>query len=63
VSEYIVLRTGEGAIDWFELRDGSYVARDVDAAGIIESREFPGLRLDVAAMLRRDRATVLAALG
>jgi Uma2 family endonuclease len=63
VREYIVWRTGEGAIDWFELRDGSYVARDLDAAGIIESREFPGLRLDVAAMLRRDRATVLAALG
>jgi len=31
--------------------------------GLLESRVFPGLRLDVAAMLAGDLAKVLAALG
>jgi Uma2 family endonuclease len=63
VREYIVWRTRDGAIDWFELRDGAYVTREPDEAGMIESREFPGLRLNVKAMLAHDRAAVLAALG
>jgi hypothetical protein len=33
-----------------------------DAEGVIESTTFPGLRLNVAAMLAGDRAGVLAAL-
>jgi len=63
VLEYIVWRTDDGAIDWFELRDGGYVARTPDGAGVIESREFPGLRLAVRSMLAHDRAAVLAALA
>ena len=63
VLEYIVWRTDDGAIDWFELRDGGYVARTPDGAGVIESREFPGLRLAVRSMLVHDRAAVLAALA
>ena len=63
VREYIVWRTQEKAIDWFVLRDGGYVAQVADEAGIIESAEFPGLRLDVGAMLALDRARVLTALG
>lgn len=63
VLEYIVWRTGDGAIDWFRLRDGAYAERTPDAAGIIESEAFPGLRLDVPRMLAHDRAGVLAALG
>jgi Uma2 family endonuclease len=62
VKEYIVWRTDDKAIDWFELRDGAYVAREPDAAGLIESREFPGLVMDRAAMLENDRERVLAAL-
>ena len=31
-----------------------------DARGVIHSRVFPGLRLDVAALLRGDAAAVLA---
>lgn len=62
VKEYIVWRTRDGVIDWFELRDGRYVQLQPGADGIIASREFPGLRLDVAAMLRLDRKAVLAAL-
>ena len=63
VREYIVWRTQEKAIDWFVLRDGKYAALVADEAGLIESAEFPGLRLDVGAMLAMDRARVLAALG
>jgi Uma2 family endonuclease len=62
VKDYIVWRTEDAAIDWFELREGAYVRRQPGEGGIIESREFPGLRLDVPAMLRHDRRAVLAAL-
>ena len=63
VREYIVWRTQEKALDWFVLRDGKYVAQVADEAGMIESAEFPGLRLDLGAMLALDRAQVLAALA
>lgn len=62
VQEYIVWRTLDGQIDWLLLQDGAYVRQQPDERGLIESRNFPGLRLDVAAMLRGDRAAVLAAL-
>lgn len=63
VLEYIAWRTLDGAIDWFQLRDGVYVQREPGADGVIASEVFPGLRLDVPAMLAGDRAKVLAALG
>jgi len=63
VREYIVWRTKDEAIDWFRLTPGGYVVVAPDSAGSIESEEFPGLRLDVAAMLRLDREAVLAALA
>ena len=50
------------AIDWFELRDGAYVLREPDADGIVESAQFPGLRLHVPSMLAGDAAGVLAML-
>jgi Uma2 family endonuclease len=42
VIEYIVWRTVNGEIDWFQLRDGVYARREPDADGIIESEEFRG---------------------
>jgi Uma2 family endonuclease len=51
VREYIVWRVIDKAIDWFELRDGAYILRAPDEAGIIESAQFPGLRLSVPSML------------
>jgi Uma2 family endonuclease len=63
VREYIVWRTEDGAIDWFELVEGAYQRREPGAAGIIESVQFPGLRLDVPAILAGDLAKVAAALG
>lgn len=63
VLEYVVWRVFDGALDWFELRDGAYVRREPDADGVIESRVFPGLRLPVGALLAGDYAAVLAAVG
>jgi Uma2 family endonuclease len=60
VGEYVVWRVLDEAIDWFELREGEYVARTVDADGVIESVQFAGLRLDVAAALAMDVRAVLA---
>lgn len=63
VLEYLVWRTQDGAFDWFQLRDGTYVRREPGADGIIESEVFPGLRLDVPKLLAHDRRGVLAALA
>ena len=62
VCEYLVWRTLEHRIDWFELADGAYRPLPPDAAGVIHSRVFPGLRVAVQAMLRGDLATVLREL-
>jgi Uma2 family endonuclease len=63
VREYVVLRLLDAELDWFELRGGEYVGREPDADGIIESAQFPGLRLDVPAILEGDLPRLLAALG
>ena len=60
VQEYLVWRTGEERIDWFELADGEYRPLPRDHRGVIHSRVFPGLRLAAGAMLRGDVAGVLA---
>lgn len=62
VPEYIVWRTVDRAIDWFRLRDGTYVPLAPDEQEVIESELLPGLRLPVAAMLDGDATAVLAAL-
>jgi Uma2 family endonuclease len=63
VPEYVVWRVLDRQISWFDLIEGQYVRREPDASGIIESTTFPGLRLNVAAMLAENRAAVLAALN
>jgi len=62
VLEYVVWRTIDAAIDWFGLRDGTYVRIEPDADGTIESQQFPGLRLHVPSLLAGDLAAVLARL-
>jgi len=62
VPEYIVWQTEDERISWFRLRDDRYVPIEPDESGIIESENFPGLRLNVAVMLAGDRNGVLAAL-
>lgn len=62
VQEYIVWRVYDGQIDWFSLHDERYAPLQPDEAGVIESKIFPGLRLNVAAMLAGDLAKALADL-
>ena len=63
VREYMVWRTKEAGIDWFRLVDGKYERVEPGRDGVIESAEFPGLRLDVQAIVDGDRKRVLAALN
>jgi Uncharacterized protein conserved in cyanobacteria len=63
VQEYIVWRVYDEQIDWFSLQDEQYVLLQPNENGIVESCVFPGLRLNVAAMLNGDLATVLANLN
>ncbi len=63
VREYVVWRVLEGTIDCFRLRAGEYERVEPNAAGIVESAAFPGLRLDVPKLLAGDLAGLLAALG
>lgn len=62
VREYLVWRTSENLLDWFVLEDDEYSPQQPDAQGILESRAFPGLRLNVQALLAQDAASVLQAL-
>ena len=62
VREYVVWRTHERQIDWFELADGEYRILPPDDAGIVHSRVFPGLRLAAGALLKDDLAAALAAV-
>ena len=62
VQEYVVWRTQEQCIDWFELTDGDYRPLPPDDAGVVRSRVFPGLRLAVPALLNADLAAALRAL-
>ncbi|MFN8616025.1 MAG: Uma2 family endonuclease [Dehalococcoidia bacterium] len=51
VPEYLVWRTRDREVDWFELRNGRYARLEPEADGILESRQFPGLRLSVDVLL------------
>lgn len=62
VREYFVWRLLEKEIDWFRLDGSEYRPMEADERGILRSREFPGLWLDRAAMLRGDMNSVVAAL-
>jgi Uma2 family endonuclease len=59
VKEYLVWRVWDGAIDWFVVAGGRYETMTPNSEGQLRSREFPGLWLDPAALLRDDMATVL----
>jgi len=63
VQEYLVVQMYEQWVDWFVLRDGVYEPLKADEAGILRSEVFPGLWLDVEALLTGDLAAVLAVLG
>ena len=62
VQEYVVWRTQEQRIDWFELADGDYRPLSADDSGVIHSRVFPGLRLASRALLDGNLAGALREL-
>jgi Uma2 family endonuclease len=60
VREYLVWRVLDRAVDWFVLQAGQYERLMPDAEGLLRSATFPGLWLDVTALLNGDVAGVLA---
>lgn len=62
VREYLVWLVREKRMLWFVLEDGEYQPLEPGTDGLLRSRIFPGLALDVRALLDGDLARVLAAL-
>lgn len=62
VQEYVVWRVWDLAVDWFVLREGQYDRLDADPDGVLRSRVFPGLWLDVRGLVEGDLAGVLKVL-
>jgi len=62
VREYVAWRTEDGELDWFRLRGKKYARVQPDDKGVIVSSVFPGLRLNVKALLAGDMKKVLAEL-
>src|SRR5262245_17072020 len=60
--EYLLWRTLDQAVDWWWLDQGTYRPLPVDNDGIIRSRVFPGLWLDRAALLQKNRARLIECL-
>jgi len=63
VREYLVWRTEDEAVDWWVLEEDEYRALSLDDEGRLRSTIFPGLWLEVTALLAGDSARVLAALN
>ena len=61
VREYLVWLVNEQRLEWWEWREGEYVSLPVER-GVIRSRVFPGLWLEVAALVEGRSADVLARL-
>jgi hypothetical protein len=61
VREYIVWRVADRAVDWFVLPD-RHDPLQPDERGILKSIVFPGLWLDVQALLADDMRRVLSVL-
>lgn len=58
VSEYLVWRVLDRAIDWFILREDHYEPLARGADNVVRSEVFPGLWLDPDALVRGDLSTV-----
>lgn len=62
VREYIVWQVFDQKIDWFSLQDDDYTLLMPNDQGIVRSQVFPGLWLQVSAMLEGEMQQVLAVL-
>jgi Uma2 family endonuclease len=62
VREYIVWATFDQQVYWFNLAAGAEARLPADEDGVVRSQVFPGLWLNVPALLRDDQAEVLNTL-
>ena len=62
VREYLVWRTEDECVDWWELVEDEFRHLPAHADGLLRSAVFPGLWLDAEALLDLDGARVLAKL-
>lgn len=62
IQEYLVWQMYEQTFSWFRLVEGRYMPLEPDRDDMIRSQVFPGLQLDVDALLSGDMAAVLAGL-
>lgn len=62
ICEYIVWRVIDQEIDWFVLREGKYRRIVLAEDGLLKSHVFPGLWLDVKALVRGDLSAVLSSV-
>jgi Uma2 family endonuclease len=62
IQEYLIWRVQDEAIDWFHFRDDEYIRWQPDVQGVLRSGVFPGLWLDVPAMLAGDLKKVFETL-
>jgi Uma2 family endonuclease len=60
VQEYVVWQIEDERVDWFVMDEGAYLSLSPDENGHLASRVFPGLVLDVEALLETDVSAVLA---
>jgi Uma2 family endonuclease len=62
VQEYIVWQVMDQKLDWFCWQNGDYISLTADDNGVIQSRVFPGLWLDVSALLALNLTQLLTVL-
>jgi Uma2 family endonuclease len=62
VKEYLAWRVEDHEVDWFALVEGRYEPMPADEKGRIRSKVFPGLWLDVAALLAGDLSKLFSAV-
>jgi Uma2 family endonuclease len=63
VREYLLLRTRDEAVDWWHLEGGEYKSLVPHDDGTLRSLVFPGLWLNVQALLEGNGREVMAALN
>ena len=63
VGEYLAFLVRTRVVIWFVRDGGRFVELQPNGDGILRSRQFPGLWLDPAALLRGDTARLLAVLN
>ena len=62
VQEYLVWIVPENQFRWYVLTEGEYQQQPTNASGILTSSVFPGLNLDVEALLKGEMQQVLNVL-